>query len=235
MEVWGHRGSRLPGPENTPEAVRAALTAGADGCEVDVRRTADDGLVCHHDPLTSHRPVVAATLEELTAAGVAALADVAAAGAAGRLVLEVKNTAGDPDYTPDAYTAQLLVAALDTLTGRPGSGGLDLLISSFDGVALDVAQAAGRRTALLTLPGVPVADGLAYASAAGCSELHAHVSVITEPASAVHAAGLRLVGWTVTTVAQALGLGGLGVDAVICDDPAEIVAGSARGDRPEPA
>ena len=102
MHVLGHRGSRIPGPENTPEAVRAALAAGAAGSEIDVRRSADGALVCVHDPLLagSARPVVEMSAAELAAAGIPTLAELIAAGAGGRLVIEVKNIPGEPDYTP---------------------------------------------------------------------------------------------------------------------------------------
>lgn len=47
--VVGHRGARARFPENTLPAVRHALSAGADGVEVDVRVSADDVLVLSHD------------------------------------------------------------------------------------------------------------------------------------------------------------------------------------------
>ena len=47
--VVGHRGARARFPENTLPAVRHALSAGADGVEIDVRVTADDVLVLSHD------------------------------------------------------------------------------------------------------------------------------------------------------------------------------------------
>src|SRR4051794_32936132 len=50
VQVLGHRGSLRPGPENSVAAVREALAAGADGVEVDIRRTRDGQLVCLHDP-----------------------------------------------------------------------------------------------------------------------------------------------------------------------------------------
>jgi glycerophosphoryl diester phosphodiesterase len=231
MEVWGHRGSRSPGPENTAAAVRAALAAGAQGSEVDVRRSADGGLVCAHDPVVraTRRAVIDMTTSELAAAGIPPLADVVAAAAGGRLVIEVKNVPGQPDYAADAVSARLLTAALAGLVAARELSGVDLLISSFDPAALDIARDARWPTGLLTVPGVPVAEGLAYAIAAGYQELHAHVSMVTEAAPAVHAGGLRLVGWTVTTVAQAFALRELGVDAVICDDPARIAAALAAG------
>lgn len=47
--VIAHRGGAQLGPENATTTVRAALEAGADAVEVDVRITADRELVCFHD------------------------------------------------------------------------------------------------------------------------------------------------------------------------------------------
>lgn len=47
--VIAHRGASAHEPENTEAAYRAALTAGADGWECDVRLTADQRLVLVHD------------------------------------------------------------------------------------------------------------------------------------------------------------------------------------------
>ena len=196
----------------------AAIVAGADGCEVDVRRTADGVLVCHHDPHVGTRAVIETSSAELHACGVPLLSDVIAAAGTRRLVIEVKNNPDEPDFAADAVAARLLVEQLARL------GPLDnVLISSFDTASIDVAQAAGWPVGLLTLPGVSVAAGLAHATASGYQELHAHVSAIEAPAPdpgfAVREAGLRLVAWTVTSAEQVMSLLGRGVDAVICDDP----------------
>jgi glycerophosphoryl diester phosphodiesterase len=47
--ILGHRGARLLAPENTLPGFQAAISDGADGVELDVRRTADEALVCLHD------------------------------------------------------------------------------------------------------------------------------------------------------------------------------------------
>ena len=47
--VMVHRGAFAFAPENTLEAYAAAMDYGADGCEVDIRRTADGVLVMFHD------------------------------------------------------------------------------------------------------------------------------------------------------------------------------------------
>jgi len=221
MHVLGHRGSRIPGPENTPEAVRGALAAGAQGSEIDVRRSADGDLVCVHDPVAGPkaRPVIEQATAALVAAGIPPLAEMVRAAGRGRLVIEVKNIPSEPDYTREALAAQLLVAELDRLGAEA-----DVLISSFDPAVLDVARAAGHPTGLLTIPGVSTEDGLAYVVERGYSELHAHVSTIRAgSAEAVHDAGLVLVGWTVTTLSEVGPLRELGVDAVICDDPGGAV------------
>lgn len=46
-----HRGAAAFAPENTLEAYAAAMDYGADGCEVDVRRTSDGVLVLFHDDM----------------------------------------------------------------------------------------------------------------------------------------------------------------------------------------
>jgi len=46
-----HRGASTLATENTLEAYAAAMDYGADGCEVDVRRTADGVLVLFHDDM----------------------------------------------------------------------------------------------------------------------------------------------------------------------------------------
>ncbi|MHB1712143.1 MAG: glycerophosphodiester phosphodiesterase family protein [Acidimicrobiales bacterium] len=59
--VLAHRGAwsaevyGVPGrPQNSLEAIEAALALGADGVEIDVRRTSDGELVLAHDPLARH-------------------------------------------------------------------------------------------------------------------------------------------------------------------------------------
>jgi glycerophosphoryl diester phosphodiesterase len=44
-----HRGASAFAPENTLEAYAAAMDYGADGCEIDIRRTTDGLLVLLHD------------------------------------------------------------------------------------------------------------------------------------------------------------------------------------------
>src|SRR3954469_14433888 len=66
--VLGHRGASAAAPENTVAAFARARELGADGVELDVRRSADGVLVVHHDPdLRDAGPIKAMTLAELRA------------------------------------------------------------------------------------------------------------------------------------------------------------------------
>ena len=49
--MLAHRGACRRAPENTLEAFRVARELGADGVELDVRRTRDGVLVLSHDPV----------------------------------------------------------------------------------------------------------------------------------------------------------------------------------------
>ncbi len=70
--VFGHRGTTLQAPENTLPAFLWAMDHGADGIELDVKRTRDGVLVALHDRTTGRttddaddRPVAELTLAEL--------------------------------------------------------------------------------------------------------------------------------------------------------------------------
>jgi glycerophosphoryl diester phosphodiesterase len=231
VEVLGHRGSRDPGPENTVAAVDAALAAGADGVEIDVRRSADGDLVVVHDarlPRLGGRAVIRRSTADLRARGIPLLHEVLDAWAGrGRIIIEIKNQPGQPDFdAPHERTAAALVELLRArgLTGRRAG----VTVSSFDWFAIEHIRAAelGLPTGFLTMPRMSVSGGLSYARSAGHTELHAHTSaVLASPTAAEQArqAGVRLVTWTVTSDRAASRLRDAGVDAIICDAPADVV------------
>lgn len=52
MQIIGHRGAAGLAPENTRASFKAAINAGADWIEFDVRATSDGRVVLSHDPHT---------------------------------------------------------------------------------------------------------------------------------------------------------------------------------------
>src|SRR5918992_2292030 len=98
--VVAHRGASVEEPENTIAAFEAAIDAGADAVEFDVRMTADGHPVVMHDPDVSRTTdgtglVCEVTLEELRRLGVPTLED-ALGCLSGRAAadIEIKNLPG---------------------------------------------------------------------------------------------------------------------------------------------
>lgn len=238
MLVLAHRGLPGPGrPENTVAAVQAALVAGADGVEVDLRLTADGVLVLSHDPdlgrLTGVPLAVAdnrwrCLLETAGEAGVALarVEDVLVAAAGRRVVLEVKAPPPGPEAA--ARTALALAAVLRDLrrAGLP----MDVTVSSFSAeVAAHVRRllppGRGVRTALLGRPLVAPSSLVRQALVAGHDEVHPHVTALLAAPGSVapaHAVGVAVCGWTVNRRRDVRRLARHGVDALISDVPASV-------------
>lgn len=66
MQIIGHRGARGLAPMNTKAAIQAALTAGVDWVEFDVRRTKDGKVVLAHDPNTARITIVPRNISRST-------------------------------------------------------------------------------------------------------------------------------------------------------------------------
>jgi hypothetical protein len=64
--LLAHRGASTLAAENTLEAYAAAMDYGADGCEVDIRRTADGVLVMFHDDMLDRLTDGFGTVEQLS-------------------------------------------------------------------------------------------------------------------------------------------------------------------------
>src|ERR1035437_1002918 len=114
--VWAHRGARRQAPENTVAAFRLARTLGADGAELDARRSADDVVIVHHDPTGRGVGILAASpLATLRAAlsELATLDEALDASAGGLVNVELKNLPGEPDYDPEDRLAALVAATLE--------------------------------------------------------------------------------------------------------------------------
>ena len=229
-EVIGHRGYARPDrPENTLAAMVAALRAGAHGVEVDIRLTANGVAVCWHDAdlvrvAGDPRDVRLASYAELLQVAlpgghrIATLAEVIAAVAGrGLLILDLK---------PDPRPIELVDAIVACLDGSPP---VDVVVSSTEPELLDalawraphLARApisAHRESAEATLR-----SALRRADAAihlDLTALLAAPDVVTQS----HLAGLTVRAWTVNRPVDAQLLELIGVDSLITDDPALLLA-----------
>jgi glycerophosphoryl diester phosphodiesterase len=244
--ILGHRGARLLAPENTLPGFRAAISDGADGVELDVRRTADQVLVCLHDAglgrTTNGRgPVREHTLAEvrrLDARGsprrngqrggqesirVPTLTEALDSLPSNALVdVEVKCRGEGPDGP--AQVADLLAA---TLAGRPDRD--RVLVSSFSRklVAAAVPALEGISVGLISSALVPLGRALRGAELCGCSALAAQASAYFGPMAKLAAAravdvGFQLLAWTVDDPEIARRLADLGVGVIVSDRPGEL-------------
>lgn len=222
MELIGHRGGAALGPENTLAAIEAGIAAGADGVEVDVRLTADGALVLMHDPDVMRTTGGAGrvgdlTLDALGALNVPTLEHALEAVPGDRLVIvELKGHPWEAGYDPAEPTAHAVAAVLADVRDRR------LLVSSFNPVALHVVrqEAPEVPTAVLTTAAFDLASNLAAAIDGGHAECHVPAQILEEPfIGDAHAAGRRVVAWTVDDPERLRTFAGWGVDGVITDDP----------------
>jgi glycerophosphoryl diester phosphodiesterase len=239
--VVAHRGASVEQPENTIEAFEAAIDAGADAVEFDVRMTADGHAVVMHDPDVSRTTDGIGLVAELTLADIRRLRiGVPGGGAAGvptqqealeclsgraAADIEIKNLPGEPGFAPDRE--QAVEATLDALdsVGFPGQ----VIVSSFNPASI----AHSRRlrpdlpTGLLTSYDVDANETLARARADGHPWILPFVSKVLEAgdgfADRVRAGGALLGVWIADDPETARRLFDLGADAVATNDPRRIV------------
>lgn len=234
--VFGHRGSAATHPENTLASFRAALDAGADGVEADLRLTADGVPVVLHDADVSRTTQGQGLLHELTLAEVRALdagdgervptLDEVLELAADRdavLALEIKNLPGDPGYDPAHEGAvDALIAALGDYAGLP------VLVVSFNPRSIERARRSKTvETGFLATAAMDPGVALRYAKEAEHDWVWPHVGAVTSAGvglvEAAHATGIRLGTWTVDEASDLARLLDWGVDAVVSNDPATAV------------
>jgi glycerophosphoryl diester phosphodiesterase len=229
--VVAHRGASIEQPENTIAAFEAAIDAGADAVEFDVRMTADGHAVVMHDPDVSRMTdgtglVSELTLDEIRELGVPTAEEAlrCLAGRAGADI-EIKNSPDEPGFTPDAEPAvEATLAALDEVA-FPGP----LIVSSFN--PKSVAHCRALRpdvpTGLLTWFDVDADDALAQATGQGHPWVLPFVTKVLEAGDAfgdrVHEAGALLGVWIADDPETARRLFELGADAVATNDPRTIV------------
>jgi glycerophosphoryl diester phosphodiesterase len=205
---------------------------GADAAELDVRRTADDHVVVHHDDsLRRAGPIVSLTLAKIrrAAPSVPTLSEAIEACGSMWLNVEVKNSPVDHDWDPDDGLLALVVEVLEAADRLE-----ETIISSFNPATVSRARSLGLRTGWLVAQGLPVRPVLEQAAAGKHYALHPHVSALAgERAAAVidaaHEAGLAVVAWTVDDPDEQRRLAAAGVDGIITNRPDAALAALSPG------
>ncbi|HZT64388.1 MAG TPA: glycerophosphodiester phosphodiesterase [Acidimicrobiales bacterium] len=224
MAVLGHRGASAACPENTIEAFLEAVRLGADGVELDVRRSADGALVVHHDAVIEGvGPVAELTVAELP--GSVPLLDAALDACAGLVVnAEIKNLPWEPGWDEAELVARQVAAMV---AERRAS----VIVSSFSLASIDAALAVDGDlvTGLLTTESLDQHQALELVRSRGHRALHPHHRVVTtELVASAHDSGVAVNTWTVDDPERIRWLAGAGVDAIITNRPDVALAALGR-------
>jgi glycerophosphoryl diester phosphodiesterase len=221
--VHGHRGARAVLPENTLAGFQYAISAGADFIEMDVAVTRDDVPVISHDPvLRSGQVIRALTRKELQIVepSVPALEDVLALGGI-RFNIEMKSYPARPEFTPSPERcAELLLSAIARRSLEDRA-----IVESFDFRVLRAMQRIAPEIRLAALIEDSDPDFVAAARQANAEIIAPEFHMVSrEEVAAAHAAGIEVVAWTANLPQDWQRLAGAGVDGIITDDPAALIA-----------
>jgi glycerophosphoryl diester phosphodiesterase len=215
IQVHGHRGARAILPENTIAAFEYAIGVGADAIEMDVQVSRDDVVVVSHDPYLPSGTYI----RTLTAAetGLPTLDQVFKLAALGDFLFNVEAKVSE--HTPRNF-AELILDRIGEHAVKSR-----VIFQSFDFAIL-------HRMSRLA-PGIERAalwEGAArnfveIAEDAGTQIVAPEHSLVTpEEVAAAHEAGLRVITWTANRVEDWKRLIAAGVDGIITDDPAGLIA-----------
>jgi glycerophosphoryl diester phosphodiesterase len=234
--VIGHKGAAGLAPENSLAAFRVAQEVGADGVELDVRRTADGGLAVHHDAtLDDGRRLLDLTVAELPD-GIATLPAVLDACDGLALVnVEIKNWPLDGDFDE---ALGIVGSVVEALAARPAAEPERYVVSCFHLPTVDRVRELAPDLVTAWLVGVVGLDDgaqvIAEAVDHGHRALHPHHALVTPTlVERAHDEELAVNAWTCNEPERIRWLAEeAGVDGIVTDVP--DVALAALGRRPHP-
>jgi glycerophosphoryl diester phosphodiesterase len=223
--VIAHRGASGYEYENSRAAFRRAIMLDADGVELDVHATRDGAIVVHHDPeVPGCGPIATLTLDEVRQIRIRN-------GETLPLLQEVLELVGEYDVwievkglSPDQDEA--LLAVLDA-----GPAPHRYAVHSFDHRI--VRRLGERRPGLRRgiLLSAYLDDPVGALRAVGATTLWQEwQQVDQELVHRVHAAGARIIAWTVNEIGDLERLVRLGVDGLCGNYPDRIRVALAAGD-----
>jgi glycerophosphoryl diester phosphodiesterase len=222
VERIAHRGAKREFPENSLPAFRRAFERGAKGIELDVHATADGVVVVHHDPDIRargplnrflRRPIAeleSAQLERTELApgvGIPTLADVLAGVPKGGSVYVEIKASNIEQLVADVIRASSTVCAVHSFDHSA--------IARLGEIAPEIPRGILFEKRSLDLR--------AAMDATGARDVWPQWKLVDESlVAAVHAAGGRVIPWTVNARAEASRLVDLGVDGLCGDDVREF-------------
>ena len=248
--VHGHRGARARRPESTIPAFKFAIAAGVDALESDMAVTRDGVIVMSHDPVLQPPvctgPEPSATIHLLSLAQVKQwdcggtpnpkfpnqqpvagermptldeLLDLAPLGHFD-FNIETKSFPDKPELTPDPETFSFMV--LQKI--RQHKVEQRVILQSFDFRTLRAMHRLDKSIRLAALTENDPRDFVTIAKEADAGIISPHYNLVT-PAKvkAAHNAGLQVVVWTANTPDIWDKLIAAKVDAIISDDPGELI------------
>ena len=244
--VVAHRGASAAAPENTLVAFEAALAAGADAVELDVRLTADGVPVVMHDAEVSASTdgsgfVHEMTLEQikrLDASGSRGLAiqvptlaeALQLVGDRGGVDMEIKNLPGEPAF--DSPRETVLEATLNVLEASSFRG--PVLISSFNWLTIERCKQLAPEipTGFLAIAAIDAHAALVYTRGGGHDFVLPQTPALLEAGEGLvreaHEQGIRVGTWVADEESVLETLFRWGVDAIACNDPGAAVAVRTR-------
>ena len=246
--VVAHRGANSVAPENTLEAFRLAVEAGADAMELDVHLTADGELAVMHDETLDRTTDRTGSIATLT------MKEIAAADAGHQFPgddgsfpfrgkgLQVPTFAEVLDWLPEGIglvvevkTPAATDATVEALRGSRVRAADAATLISFDEKTIDRSREldAGLPTGYLLVPSQPIEPALTYAVQHGHAAVHPwEVDLGLDPLPLLPMANAygRLIGcYVVNDPARMQQLAAYGLWGFVTDLPA--VAREALGPR----
>lgn len=227
-----HRGDPFAHRENTLAAFRAAVEAGAEMVELDVRRSSDGAAVCVHDPTLERlwglrRRVAEATLAEVRELGEGDCRIPSLGEALAAVPVPVMVDYTEADVVEPALEAIEQAGALDRVLFAGGN---------LEGHRRLRSLAPTARIALTWTSRAPCPDRLL--DELGAEYFNPRADLLADDPSLVarmRARGTGVSAWTIDRVREMEALLELGVDAVITNRIADLVELLARRARPEEA
>ena len=251
IQVHGHRGARALRPENTLPAFEYAIGQGVDALELDMAVTRDNAIVISHDP-ELRAPVCTgprdrAVIHQLTLAEVRqwdcgakqnpafprqepvpgirmpTLEEVFALAPQGKFLfnIETKSFPQRPEVTPPPEEfARMVLAAIRKhhLESR-------VVLQSFDFRTLHAMKKLAPEIKLSALYSGAPRSFVEIGREAGAQIVSPEFHLVTpEQVKAAHQAGLEVLPWTADQPADWSRLVDAGVDGIISDDPAALIA-----------